>query len=165
YTDNYITIGLTALHPFSRGSSHISSADTSAKPTINTNSYQNPLDLEVFAGHMMFIEELAQTPPLRDLIKDPDSGRRNLPKAHAKTLEEARAYAKTSSISNWKPVGTCAMLPREKGGVVGADLLVHGVKGFRIVGSSIMPIITRGHPQVTGYAVAERAADIILGRA
>lgn len=54
------------------------------------------------------------------------------------------------------------MLPKEKGGVVGSDLKVHGVQNLRIVDSSMMPVITRGNPQTTVYAVAERAADIIL---
>lgn len=161
-TGNFITIGFTGVHPFSRGSSHISAADPESKPTIDTNYFQHPLDIEVFARHLTFIEKLAQTSPLQDLIKDPINGPRNSPLAKAKTLDEARTYAKVGTISNWHPVGTCVMLPREKGGVIGADLKVHGVKGLRIVDSSIMPVITRGNPQTTVYAVAERAAEIIL---
>lgn len=53
------------------------------------------------------------------------------------------------------------MLPRDKGGVVDAKLRVYGVSGLRIVDSSVIPIATRGNPQTTVYAVAERAADLI----
>ncbi|KAF2871940.1 glucose-methanol-choline oxidoreductase-like protein [Massariosphaeria phaeospora] len=162
---NYLTIGATLLHPFSRGHSHITSNDASARPAIDTQYFSNALDAEVFARHIQFIERLAQSPPLRALIKDPVNGRRiNAPLAAAHTLEQARAWAKAGSVSNWHPVGTCAMLPREKGGVVGGDLRVHGVeRGLRVVDSSVIPVITRANTQSTVYAVAERAADIILG--
>lgn len=55
------------------------------------------------------------------------------------------------------------MLPREKGGVVDSKLKVYGVNGLRIVDSSVMPIASRGNPQTTVYAVAEKAADILKG--
>lgn len=164
-TGNFITIGITHLHPFSRGSSHITTSDPTAKPTINPEYFQHPLDVEIFARHLTFIEDLARSGPLGGLIKDPVNGRRNNPLAKANNLDEARAYARVGTISNWHPVGTAVMLPKEKGGVVGSDLKVHGVKNLRIVDSSIMPVITRGNPQTTVYAVAERAADIILGKA
>lgn len=53
------------------------------------------------------------------------------------------------------------MLPRDRGGVVDSKLRVHGVKGLRIVDSSVIPIATRGNPQTTVYALAERAADLL----
>lgn len=55
------------------------------------------------------------------------------------------------------------MLPLDKGGVVDPSLKVYGVENLRVVDSSILPIVTRGNPQTTVYAVAERAADIIRG--
>jgi choline dehydrogenase-like flavoprotein len=161
---NFMTIGITHVHPFSRGNSHITTTDPQAKPTIDPNYFSHPLDVEIFARHLTFIEELARSGPISALIKDPINGRRNNPLAHANTLEEARTYARAATISNWHPVGTAVMLPREKGGVVDSDLKVYGVKGLRVVDSSIMPVITRGNPQTTVYAVAERAADIILGK-
>jgi choline dehydrogenase-like flavoprotein len=162
-SERYLTIGFTNPHPFSRGSSHITSSNPDDKPEIDTCYLKHPLDVEVIARHLTLIETLARTQPMRNLIKDPENGLRNNPLAKAKTIDEARTWAKVGSISNWHPVGTCTMLPKEKGGVVGHDLLVHGVKGLRIVDSSIMPVITRGNPQTTVYAVAERAADLILG--
>lgn len=53
------------------------------------------------------------------------------------------------------------MMPKELGGVVDTKLRVYGVKGLRIVDASIMPIIPKGNPQSTVYAIAEKAADII----
>jgi choline dehydrogenase-like flavoprotein len=53
------------------------------------------------------------------------------------------------------------MAPRDKGGVVDAELKVYGVDGLRVVDSSIMPLIPQANTQTTVYAVAEKAADLI----
>ena len=48
------------------------------------------------------------------------------------------------------------MAPRELGGVVGADLRVHGTTNLRVVDASIMPIIVGANLQETVYAIAEK---------
>lgn len=58
-------------------------------------------------------------------------------------------------------IGTCAMLPRELGGVVDSKLKVYGTQNVRVVDASVVPIQMSGHPTATLYAVAERAADLI----
>lgn len=55
------------------------------------------------------------------------------------------------------------MMKEEFGGVVDSELKVYGVRGLRIVDSSIMPMIPGSHISSTVYAVAEKAADIIKG--
>ena len=53
------------------------------------------------------------------------------------------------------------MLPREKGGVVDADLKVYGTENVRGIDASSIPFQVCGHLTSTVYAVAEKAADII----
>jgi choline dehydrogenase-like flavoprotein len=62
------------------------------------------------------------------------------------------------------PASTCAMMPRNLGGVVDAGLQVYGIKKVTIVDASIMPLIPGTHLQATVYAIAEKAADIIKAR-
>lgn len=160
---NYISLGAALLHPLSRGSSHISSADPSAPPTIDPRYLSHPLDVEVFARHIMALEILAKTTPLATYLK-PDERRaqgQDDKNAHVTTLEKARDYVRETTLTNNHPVGTCAMLPLEKGGVVDARLRVYGVEGLRVVDSSIMPLIPRGHIVTSVYTVAEKAADLI----
>lgn len=57
--------------------------------------------------------------------------------------------------------GTTAMMPRELGGVVDAELRVYGVEGLRVVDAGIIPILPAAHIQSTVYAVAEKGADLI----
>jgi choline dehydrogenase-like flavoprotein len=54
--------------------------------------------------------------------------------------------------------GTCAMMPRELGGVVGADLKVWGVNGLSVVDAS-MPLVPGTHLDATVYAVAEKVSS------
>jgi choline dehydrogenase-like flavoprotein len=60
------------------------------------------------------------------------------------------------------PCGTAAMMPRHLGGVVDPQLRVYGTKGLRVVDASIIPLIPAAHLQSTVYAIAEKAADLIL---
>jgi choline dehydrogenase-like flavoprotein len=160
---NFLSIGAALLHPFSRGSVHITSPSPTAAPKIDPKYLSSPLDLLILASHLQFISKLASSQPLASLLKP--NGRRNHPSANdaCDSLEKAKAYVKETAISNNHPACTCAMLPRDKGGVVSEKLVVHGTRGLRVVDASVMPTIPRANTQATVYAVAERAADLIKG--
>ena len=157
--ENFLTLGAIQSHPFSRGSSHAISKIPADQPSINPKYFSNPVDLELLAHHVLFLEQFANTSPLSTFLK-PD-GKRNSPAAHLHDLQAAKDYIKDIAVSTYHPCGTCAMLPRADGGVVSDHLLVHGTKNLRVVDASVFPIIPRGNIQSTVYAVAERAADII----
>ncbi|KAF3761206.1 glucose-methanol-choline oxidoreductase [Cryphonectria parasitica EP155] len=159
---DYMSLGAALMHPLSRSSCHISSSDREVHPIIDPRYLSHPLDLEVFAQHLMAIEVLTKTEPLAGFLKP--NGRRAQPGpngAKVDTLNRAKEYIRATTLSDNHPVGTCTMLPREKGGVVDSALKVYGVDKLRIVDSSIMPIIPRANTQTTVYAAAENAADLI----
>ncbi|MCJ1264745.1 hypothetical protein MMC22_004620 [Lobaria immixta] len=155
----YITIGAMLSLPLSKGSVHINSSDPSQKPVIDPKYLTHPLDMEIFARHMRYIETIAGLEPLRSLLKE--NGRRDNPMSRLKDLETAKEYIQNSSISMWHPTSTCAMLPKDRGGVVDENLVVYGTSNLRIVDASVIPLIPRANVQSTVYAVAERAADLI----
>lgn len=162
---NFLSICAYLYFPLSRGSIHITSSDPAQKPAINPRYLEHPLDLELMARHLSFIETLIRTEPLSKCLKPNGRRSRGAP-TDLRDLNATKAYIKKAALSAWHLTSSCAMLPRNKGGVVDSELCVHGVQGLRIVDASIMPIATRGNPQSTVYAVAERAASLIkLGNA
>ncbi|KAL8823536.1 MAG: hypothetical protein Q9191_005763 [Dirinaria sp. TL-2023a] len=157
---SFLSLGVALLHPLSRGSVHINSSDAAKPPVIDPQYLSHPLDVEIMAHYVLFLEKLAATEPLASFLK-PD-GKRNHPTArHINDLASAKDYVRATAISNNHPACTCAMKPREQGGVVNERLLVHGTANLRVVDASIMPTVPGGNIQTSVYAVAERAADII----
>jgi len=60
----------------------------------------------------------------------------------------------------YHPTSTCSM-----GRVVDCLLNVQGVHGLRVVDASVMPSVVRGNTNAAVIAIAEKAADIMTGRA
>ena len=142
---------------------HAQSKDAAYPSILDPQYCSNPLDLELMARQVMYLQNLASAPPLCDFLK-PD-GKRNHPSAHIANLEAALEYVKQTAISGWHACGMCAMLLLGRGGWVLAELLVYGTKNVRVADASIIPIIPRGNIKSTVYAVAERVADIIKASA
>lgn len=156
----YASIVSVLNHPFSRGNTHIRSADPEAAPIIDPRIMSHPLDLELHGRHTLLLETLRDTSPLRELFKE-DGRRIHNGGKRVETLEEAKEAVRNGFVSHYHVCGTAAMMPREEGGVVNAQLQVYGVDGLRIVDASIFPLIPRGNIQADVYAVAEKAADIL----
>lgn len=159
--ENYVTILNALSHPFSRGSCHISSRDIKDDPILNPGYMTHPADLEILARSVMFEDALMKTDPLGSTVKFPHGTR--LPGQVPDTLEKAKEIVRDCVVSNMHLSGTCAMLPREQGGVVNNRLLVYGTRNLRVVDASIFPTIPHGNIMTTVYAVAEKASLIIKG--
>ncbi|EPE24797.1 MFS general substrate transporter [Glarea lozoyensis ATCC 20868] len=159
---NFASFGVSQSHPFSRGSTHIASANINDNPLIDPNYFSHPADLEIMARHLQEMETLRNTKELSPFFK-PD-GKRNHPDAYKiSTLEGAKKYILDTALTTYHTCGSAAMLPKEKGGVVDDKLVVYGTTNLRIVDASIFPLIPRGNIISSVYAVAEKAADIIKG--
>ncbi|KAJ5083691.1 glucose-methanol-choline oxidoreductase-like protein [Penicillium angulare] len=158
----YITICVGLLHPLSRGSCHIISAKPEDPPAIDPRYLAHPADLEMLARHTRYIDSIAASEPFSSMLKP---GGKRSPGAPADlrtaSLDEVKSYVVSAAKSTFHPTSTCAMLPREKGGVVDARLRVWDTKGLRVVDASVIPVIPTGNTQSAVYAIAERAADLI----
>ncbi|KAG9253767.1 uncharacterized protein F5Z01DRAFT_127773 [Emericellopsis atlantica] len=156
--ENSITIMTLHNHPFSRGSVHITSPDAGQKPAWDPNYSANALDIEIVSRHIQFVETLVETSPLKEMIKP---GGRRFPDVKGDTMENCLEIIRRTQLGDFHPACSCAMKPKEHGGVVDARLRVYGTRGLRVVDASIFPIEPVGNIQTTVYAVAEKAADLI----
>ena len=171
------------LLPFSRGSIHIKSADPTQAASINPNYFMFDFDLHAQIDVAQYIRKAFNTAPLSGLVGEEytpglemvpknatDSAwenwvktrcELNIPRAVIQTLDTCSIRLISADRSNFHPVGTASMLPREKGGVVSPELKVYGTKNVRVVDASVVPFQLCGHLTSTLYAMAEKAADII----
>ena len=156
YGKNYATLLAGVMHPFARGSVHISSSNASAKPVIDPKYLNNPFDLEAAKQAAKYLRKMGTTSPFKDLwVEEYDPG------FGTQTDEEWEAYVRENVSTFYHPLGTCAMLPKEDGGVVDPKLKVYGVENLRVVDASVIPIMISANIQTAVYGIAERAARLI----
>jgi choline dehydrogenase-like flavoprotein len=160
----YFSIALLSTHPLSRGSTHITSASSTSPDgvAVDPGYLSHPLDIEVFARNLRFLETLLSSEPLSSQLKP--GGRRNPsapPVGGFTDLEKAKEYVRNTGLGGNHFVGSCSMMPREIGGVVDPQLRVYGTKNLRVCDASIIPLILRANPQATVYGIAEHGARIM----
>ncbi|XP_067121219.1 glucose dehydrogenase [FAD, quinone]-like isoform X2 [Centruroides vittatus] len=74
--------------------------------------------------------------------------------------------AKSFTLTNYHPVGTCKMGdPQDHTSVVDPELKVKGVKSLRVIDASIMPKINTGHTEAPALMIGEKGSDLILKHA
>ncbi|OGE56102.1 hypothetical protein PENARI_c003G05485 [Penicillium arizonense] len=151
------------LLPFSRGSIHIQSADSFKPASINPNYFRFEQDLDAQAEMAKFIRKAFGTAPLSQFVGEEFAP--GLDRVSENASDSTwRSWVKSNYRSNFHPVGTASMLPRDKGGVVSPELKVYGTKNVRVIDASVLPFQLCGHLTSTLYAVAEMASDLIKKR-
>ncbi|KAK1150133.1 hypothetical protein N8T08_000032 [Aspergillus melleus] len=154
YPGDVAVMGVFPSYPSSRGSSHIQSTDPADDPLIDPKCLTSPSDLDSMVRHVQHLQGIVRSNHLQPFVDVP-------PPSDTETLTQM--VRESMAIPTAHPCGTTAMLPREKGGVVGPDLKVYGVSNVRVVDASIFPLVPQANPISTVYTVAERAAELIRG--
>ncbi|KNG90875.1 putative choline dehydrogenase [Aspergillus nomiae NRRL 13137] len=167
----YGTMLMMLQYPWSRGSIHLPPKDPGLhatiydKPIIDPRYYlgHGELDLEVMKIGQRLTERICATKPLLDMICSrvfPP-----MPSSDAPVeIDEYDEFVRNYTITDWHPIGTCAMggFEGEKSGVVDCRLRVYGIANLRVVDASVMPLQVSAHIQATVYAIAEKAAEMIV---
>lgn len=154
------------LQPFSRGSVHINSMNTTAPPTIDAKFLQIDFDGQVAVATAKFVRKFFLTAPMSELVNIS-----TLQPNFEVVPEDANDdvwldWLKTNSsvAPNYHHLGTCAMLPRDMGGVVDNDFRVYGTDNVRVVDLSAVPLQVAGHSTALLYGIAEWASQKIKAR-
>jgi choline dehydrogenase len=154
-----LTIAPCQLRPESRGTIRIKSPDPAAYPAIVPNYLADRLDQEVAVAGLRWGRRIAQQPALARYIE-----RELMPGPDVVTDEQLLDHARTWGTTIYHPVGTCAM-GHGPMAVVDPQLRVHGVEGLRVVDASIMPRLVSGNTNAPTIMIAEKASDMIRGKA
>ena len=144
--------------PKSRGRVYVRSSNPHDHPSIQFNYLQEEVDREGFRDCVKLTREIINQPAF-DEYRDGEIQ----PGEDVQTDEQIDEFVRSAVESAYHPSCSCRM-GEDEGAVVDSQTNVHGIKGLRVVDSSIFPTIPNGNLNAPTIMVAERAADLILGR-
>jgi len=152
------TVHLSHLTPQSRGFVALASADPLAPPVIQPDylaaeEARRALRAAVRAARKVF----AQAP------FDPYRGPELMPGADVQSDAALDRFIAHTAETIYHPAGT-ARMGRGDDAVVDPALRVHGVEGLRVADASVMPVLVSGNTNAATIMIAEKAADLVLGR-
>ena len=146
------------LHPVSRGEVTLRSADPADHPKILFNFLKEPEDRRAMREGVRIVREMYGQGPVGEMIE-----RELKPGPQVKSDAELDAYIRASMDLDHHPTSTCAM-GQDAMSVVDPELKVHGIQALRVVDASVMPRVNGGHTNAPTVMIAEKAADLILGK-
>ncbi|MDB5597109.1 MAG: glucose-methanol-choline oxidoreductase [Hyphomicrobiales bacterium] len=158
YLDGY-GIRPTLLHPKSRGEILLNSSDPREPMRIRYNFFSDPDDLPTLREGFKRGRDVGYQKPLEGFRGDEIS-----PGPKVKTDDEIDAFLRRTAITAHHPAGTCKM-GQDETAVVDPQMHVRGIENLRVVDASAMPDMVSAHINACVIMMAEKAADMILGRA
>ena len=152
----HITAGVLCMSPTSRGTVTLASDKVTSNPIVDPRYFTTEHDRVVLRAGMRRALQAMESPALKHLIEGetPPPGMPRISSTSSDAEFDTRINA--MSWSWFHSAGTASM-----GKVVDTKCQVYGVKGLRVVDTSIVPLSITAHLQAPMYAIAESAADLI----
>ncbi len=142
-----------------RGTVTLLSGDPTARPAIQFNYLSTERDRREWIEAIRITREILAQPAFA-----PFDGGEASPGPTVRTDEQVLAWVAANSVSAMHYAGTAAMGTGPDAVVDPATMRVHGVQGLRVVDASVMPEVTNANTYAPVMMIAEKAADLILGR-
>ena len=159
---NYLTWAILKGHTQNRaGEVVLRSTDPLDTPLINFHYFDEGSDtagqdLDSVVAGIRFVRQLTAKLRAQGLIAEEEQ-----PGEALQTNNDLRDFVSRTAWGHHASC-TCAIGPREGGGVLGSDFRVHGTEGLRVVDASVFPRIPGFFIASAVYMIAEKAADVIL---
>ena len=158
---NYLTWAVLKAHTTNTaGTVTLRSADPLDPPVINFRHFEEgdgdpQADLDAMVHAIRFARRMAKPLHRDGLIAEEEE-----PGPAVNTRAELAQYVRDNAWGHHAAC-TCAIGPREQGGVLDGDFRVHGVAGLRVVDASVFPRIPGMFLACAVYMIGEKAAEVI----
>ena len=149
---------INVVRPEAVGTVTLAGPDPELPPVIDQNYNGTERDRRVMREGIRLARTIFAQPAF-----DACRGDELAPGAAVQTDSEIDAYVRSQSEADYHSVGT-ARMGIDPMAVVDPDLRVRGVEGLRVIDASVMPHLPGGNTAIPVAMIAEKAADLILGR-
>ena len=148
-----------AARPKSVGRVSLASADPHAPPLIDPDFLGHPEDIVLIRDGLKLARRLLEAKPFARY-----HGWEILPGPDVQSDAQWDDYIRRTAVTVHHPGCSCRM-GSDADSVVDPELRVRGVQGLRVADASVFPTLVAGNTNAAVVMIAEKAADMILGRA
>ncbi|HLG10075.1 MAG TPA: GMC family oxidoreductase N-terminal domain-containing protein [Gaiellaceae bacterium] len=153
-TESGYAFGPVLIKPAARGYVKLRTPMADSKPLVLCNFLTVEEDRRSVIEGVRIALDIASQPALKAVERGPFS----VPDSDSDA--DILAWVERCAQTVYHATSTCAM-----GAVVDSELRVYGTDGLRVVDASVMPTITRANTHAATIMIAEKGADLILGKA
>ena len=152
-------ISPVGLYPRSRGRLTLASPDPFTPPLIDPNLLAVPEDIDPLVRGLRLVRKVFAAHAFAKYGAQEVS-----PGAGATSDEDLVKHIRAEAYTVHHPVSTCRM-GSDADAVVDPQLRVIGLEGLRVADASVFPSLIGGNTNAAVVMIAEKAADLLLGRA
>jgi choline dehydrogenase len=151
-------VSVVHLYPKSRGRVSLASPDPHVPPAVDPNLLGDPADLPPMLRGLELARRIIAAPAFeRYRAVEVEPGHR------AQGQGALTDYVRRAAATVHHPCGSCRMGSDDRA-VVDPALRVRGIEGLRVADASVFPHVVGGNTNAAVVMVAERAADMMLGK-
>ncbi len=157
---NGYRLGAGPMRPESRGTVRLASNNPDDALLIDPNYLATDHDRFVMREGLKLGRDLLAQPAFDEFHR-----REDLPGSSVQTDAELDEFIRSDASSAYHPCGTARMgADGDERAVVDLELKFRGIEHLRIVDASVIPAIPSANINACVFMIAEKAADLILGR-
>jgi choline dehydrogenase len=158
-TEHAYQINLGPQTPQSKGHVKLRANDPAQAPVLTFNYLSTERDRRDWIEGVHVTRDLLNQPAFA-----PYNGGELSPGPDVSTDKEILEWVARDAETTYHPCGTCKMGTDDQAVVDPRTLRVHGLDGVRVVDASVMPTIPNANLYAPVIMIAEKAADVILGK-
>jgi choline dehydrogenase-like flavoprotein len=151
-------LSIVNLYPRSRGRVSLASPDPHVAPAVDPNLLGDPADLPPMVRGLTLARRIIATPAFERY-----GAVEVQPGGDAQGEAVLTEYVRRAAATVHHPCGSCRM-GSDENAVVDPELRVRGIEALRVVDASVFPHVVGGNTNAAVVMVAERAADLMLGK-